>query len=608
METTIEALQDSFRISFNAYEDSRIEAEEVINLYHNRQYSDDQLATLENRGQPAETFNVIKLFANMLLGYYSTVVNTVTVSPRQYNDILNASLLNDVFDYTMRDSDFETEGDKIKLDGLLAGLMCVYEEVVDTKEKDQFGRIIRETRLSHVPQAEIALDPMSRLENYSDAGYIHRWKWVSEDKLKEMFKKKKNQIEQLEAYENHLNIDDSEFERTFGTQFQGIYKRYNNYLLVHSVVIDKDERRWSIYWCADTELDRQEITFKEVKFPYRVQKIHVSDRVEYYGMFRECIESQKAINQAILKIQLMANTQKALVEKGGVEDIDSFTDMFNRVNAIIPVLSLKKIKIENLTKEVVDQYTIVDRALTRIQRVLGINDSFLGMAFASDSGRKVKLQQNQTTMSLRPLTVRFQQFYRLLGWDVCNLIKQYYTAYQVLRITDETIGSRWSELNKPMTIWTGKFDQAGQPIMDMVWEEVLDPASGKPMKDDEGNLIIAPVPTAETEVAFTKFDIEIDSVAYNDEDEKNQLMLENVLQGNIGSMLSSINPAGFLQAAALAIRSMKTKHSLDISDILMQTAQGVSQQGNVVPQEVPATTPKKSESLKLPTNTNRADR
>ena len=607
METNIEALQDSFRISFNAYEESRIEAEEVINLYHNRQYSDDQLATLENRGQPAETFNVIKMFANMLLGYYSTVVNTVTVSPRQYNDIVTASLLNDVFDYTMRDSDFETEGDKIKLDGLLAGIMCVYEEIVDTKEKDQFGRVIRETRLSHVPQAEIALDPMSKLENYSDANYIHRWKWVAEDKLKEMFKNKKAEIEALEAYENHLNIDDSEFERTFGTQFQGVYKRYDNYLLVHSVVVDNDGRRWSVYWCADTILEKTEITFREVKFPYRVQKIHVSDRVEYYGMFRECVESQKAINQAILKIQLMANTQKALIEKGGVEDIASFTDMFNRVNAVIPVLSLKKIKIENLTREVVDQYTIVDRALTRIQRVLGINDSFLGMAFASDSGRKVKLQQNQTTMSLRPLTVRFQQFYRLLGWDVCNLIKQYYTAYQVLRITDETVGSRWAELNKPMTMWSGKFDQNNQPIMELVWEESIDPASGKPMQDEDGNLIIAPIPTAETEIAFTKFDIEIDSTAYNDEDEKNQLMMETVLQGNIGSLLSQVNPAGFFQAAGLAIKTMKTKHSLDISDILLQTSQMLSQSGAAIP-PMPATTPKKSETLKLPTNTNREDR
>ncbi len=132
----------------------------------------------------------------------------------------------------------------------------------------------------------------------------------------------------------------------------------------------------------------------------------------------------------------MANTQKAFVENDAVEDMAEFTDAFNRVNAVIPVEDLNGIKIENLTRDVLDQYTIIDRALDRIQKVLGINDSFLGQAFASDSGRKVKLQQNQTVMAMNPVTNRISQFYRLLGWDMINLFKQYYNTNQVIRITD----------------------------------------------------------------------------------------------------------------------------------------------------------------------------
>lgn len=605
MKTDIQTLQDTLRISFDAYEESRLEADEVNNLYHNRQYTQEQLATLAMRGQPAETFNVIKMFGRLILGYYSTVVNTVKVSPRQYNDIYTASLLNDVLDFTMMANNMETEGDKVKLDGLLAGLMCVYIDVEDTKEKDQFGRVVRKINISHVPQAEICIDPLSRLEDYSDARYLHRWKWVAEEQMKKLFKNKKKEIEALEAYQNHIHMDDAEFERSFNGQFQGIYKRYNNYLLVHSIIQDEDDRRWSIYWCADTELSREEITFKEVKFPYRVHKIHTSDRTEYYGIFREVVESQKAINQALLKIQLMVNTQKAFIEKGGVEDVAVFTNQFNRVNAVIEVKSLKKIKIENLTREVLDQYTVIDKSLDRIQRVLGVNDSFLGMAFASDSGRKVKLQQNATTLSLRYVSVRMEQFYRLLGWDIVNLAKQYYTAYQVLNIADETVGQRWIELNKPMTMWTGKFDANQQPVMDLVWEEVLDPADGKPMIDKEtGHAIIAPVPDAETEIAFTAVDLIIDSTIYNDEDEKNQLMMETFLQGNMGQMLSQANPAGYFQASALAVKSMKTKHSVDISEILMQTAQMISQGAVPPPQPASAKEQKKSSALKLPQNTN----
>lgn len=621
MDTDVKTLQDLFKIGYEAYLDSRREGQEIVDMFHNRQYTEAQKAILENRGQPAETFNVIKLFGRLILGYYSTVVNTIKTSPRQYEDILTASLLNDVVDFTMQSNHFETEGDKIKLDGLLQGLLCVYEEVVDVMEmndeqklvakRDQFGRPIRKINLSHVPAEEVILDPMSRLEDYSDARFIHRFKWVSEDELKKLLrvyfsaKKADDVLKKLDEYHNHLNIDEAEFESIFNLQFDGYFKRYNNYLLVHSIIKDDDDKVWSVFWCADEEIGRKEITYKEVKFPYRVHKVHTSNKTEYYGIFREVLESQKAINQALLKIQLMVNTQKAFVEKGGVENLTEFTDQFNRVNAVIPVNSLKKIKIENLTREVIDQYTVIDKALDRIQRVLGVNDAFLGMAFASDSGRKVKLQQNSTSLALRYVSVRFEQFYRLLGWDIVNLVKQYYTASQVMSIADESVGRRWIEVNQPMQMWTGKMDpNTGEPIMTLVWEEVLDPASGEPLKDEEGNIIIAPVPTAETEIAFTEVDLTIDTVIYNDEDEKNQLMLETILQGNIGQALSMSNPAGYFKAASLAVKSMKSKHSIDISQILEQTAVMIAGGAMPPPEVAGAEQQAGSSSMKLPQNTN----
>lgn len=603
MKTDIQTLQDLFKISYDCYEESRREADEINNLYHNRQYTDSELATLENRGQPAETFNVIKLFGRLMLGYYSTVVNSVKVNPRQYNDIITASLLNDVVDYTMQDNQMETEGDKIKQDGLLTGLMCSYVEVIDTDEKDQFGRVIREIKISHVPASEIALDPLSRLEDYSDARFIHRWKWVSEDQLKKLFPNKTDTIKELDEYYNHLNINDSEFEKTFNVTFEGYFKRYNNYLIVHTIIEDDKDRRWSIFWCGDHELSREEITFKEVRFPYRVQKINTSDKAEYYGIFREVKESQRAINQAILKLQLMANTQKVFYETTAVENVAAFTDQINRVNAIIPVKRLAGIRVENLNAEIIDQYTIIDKALDRIQRVLGVNDSFLGMAYASDSGRKVKLQQNATSLALRYVSVRIEQYYRLLGWDIVNLIKQYYTAYQVLRIADENVGERWVELNKPLTMWTGEFDENDMPVMDLVYEEVLDPASGEPEVDEQGNIVVAPVADGDTEIAFTKVDLVLDSVVYNDEDEKNQLMLETMLSGTIGSVLLSMNPSGFFQAASLVVKTMKTKNSIDISQILASTAamlQGVPP-GAIGPDGMPAQQEQpQSPSLQLP--------
>ena len=574
MKIDIETLKDTFKISYDTFKDSREEALKVLDLYHNRQYTDTQLLTLANRGQPAETFNVIKMFTRMLLGYYSTVVNTVKVNPQQTDDILTAAILNDLVSYVFESNSFNSEGDKIKLDCILTGLMASYVDVQKSGEFDEFGRPKYDIKIHHVPSIELAIDPMSMLDDYSDARFIHRFKWVAKEAAENLFGAKL--IKELDSYHNHLNIDEAEFTKYFNDEFRGYYKVFDNYLIVHTIIKDDNGKTWSIYWSSDTILSKKEITYKEVKNPYRLHKLHSSNKAEYYGMFREIVETQHAINQALVKIQLMVNTQKAFVEIGAVENLASFTDQFNRVNAVIPVKSLAGIKIENLTREVLDQYTIIDRALDRIQRILSINDSFLGMAYASDSGTKVKLQQNASVVALRYITSKVEQFYRLLGWDIMNLVKQYFTAHDVIRIADNYEGMKWVEINKPIQLPTGRVLPNGMPEMQYALEEVIDPENNKPMVDMNGNIIMAPIPYRDTEIAFTKADVTVESVAYNDEDERNRLMLEQVLNGPMGNMLSQVNPAGYFRIANLAVKNIKNKYTLEISSILEETAQMLS--------------------------------
>ena len=575
MQATIEDLKDSFKVGYEAFELSRKEANEVWDMFHNRQYTPDQLAILANRGQPAETFNVIKLFARMLVGYYSTVVNTVKVSAENYSDIDTATLLNDTLDHVLEANRFDIEGDQIKLGGMISGLLCTYTDVIDTGERDEYNRPINKVTVHHIPDSDLVLDPSSQLDDYSDAEFLHRFRWYTKGKVNKLFGA--GTTKKLDSYYNHLNIDEADFEFNYGWEYTGYFRVFENYLIVHTVVEDDAGERWSCFWSGEEMLKKTKITYKETKWPYRVQKLQSSNKTEYYGIFREVLESQKAVNQALLKLQLMVNSEKVFVEEGAVENVDDFRMAVNRVNGVIEVRQLAGIRVEQLSQEVLDQYVIIDKSFDRIQRILGINDSFLGMAFASDSGRKVKLQQNATIMSLRYMTARIESFYTSLGWDIASLIKQYYTANQVLRVSDEASGDRWVEINKPMMEPTGRVGQDGQPEMQPILLPDEDPASGEFITDDEGNIVLAPVAEEQSEFAFTKFQVKIDSTSYNDEDEKAQLMLETVMSGQIGQMAAQINPAGFFQMAALSIKSMKTKYSPNITKILEETAQMLSQ-------------------------------
>jgi hypothetical protein len=590
----IEYLKDTLYIGYSSYETSKQEAMTVWDLYHNNHYTDDQLNILAIRGQPAETFNLIKMFSRLLLGYYSTVVNKITIQPVAPEDAITSSLLNDVVDHVLRDNYFMDESEKIKLEGLLSGVMCSYIDVQPTGNRDEFGRPMYRVALEAVPESELVLDPLARRSDYSDARFIHRYRWLSEEAVIQLFGQAK--ADQLTEYYNFTQVPVANYDLSTPPILQGLFRMHNMYLVVHSVLKDYKGKAISIYWHDNIILQNDEITYKDVKFPYRVVLTHHvnhADKTEYYGIFRDIIELQKAINQALIKLQLLLNTQKAFVEENAVENLADFTHAFNRVTAVIPVLSLKGIRIENLAREAQEQYVLIDRALDRAQRILGINDSFLGLAYASDSGRKVKLQQNAAVIALRYFTGRVECFYRLLGQDIVGLVKQYYTATQALRITDDYTGTRWSVINQPQQRLIG-MNPDGTPAVGLAYEEVLDPATGKPLLDEAGNYVIAPMPTADTDISFTNADIEVTSAAYNDEDERNQLMVETILAGGIGQMLASVNPAGFFKVASLNIKALKTKYAPEIASIFEQTMQmlqsnqqGQQQAQNIAMQNTP---------------------
>ena len=607
MKPIIQDLQDTFKIGYEAFEQSRIEGKVVDDFYHNRQYSVEQLNTLAKRGQPAETFNVIKKYSRMLLGYYSTVVNTAVALPNNPRDATNASVITDIISHTFQQNKIDTLGDKFKLSGLLNGLMCTFTNVFDTGRKDEFGRPINGIDISYVPPSQLVLDPSSVEDDYSDARFLHRYKWMTEETVVKLFGKKA--LDNLVEYYNFTDHSDADFEETNWDRYTGKHRQHKCYLIIHTVLEETNGKRWSVYWHDNYIIRKDEITYRKTRWPYRVQKIHTSEIPEYYGIFREIIEPQKAINIAVSTINLMASSEKVLIENGAVEDIDEFTAVYNRVNAVVPVLSLNGIRVEKFSREMQEQYVIIDKSIDRIQQVLGVNDSFMGMAYASDSGRKVKLQQNAAVMSLHYVSNRIKNFYAMLGEDVAYLAQQFYTAYHVMRIADELVGQRWIEVNRPMMQPAG-VDANGQQIQKPVLDVVLNPDDEQPLIDENGDFIFAPIPTRETEIEFTEFEIDVQSAPYNDEDERAQLLLETMMSGQIGQMMSQINPAGFFKMAALTLKSMKTKYTPDIVEVLDQTAQMLggnpeaNQQAAMMAQSIGSAQQPMSRELKLPTNTN----
>ena len=572
--------RDSYKISEEAYKNSILEGREVINLYHNRQYTAAQLAKLAENGQPAETYNVVKMLANAMIGYMETVTNQINIEPRYMGSATTALLLNDVVNFTLEQNDFETTNKRMKLDGLLTGLMVAYEEVIPTGKTDDFGREINEIKITHIPSWQVRIDPMSHLDDYSDARYISHFKWLREETLIEMFGEEA--IKGLTEYYNFLDGDpEADYDREYtGGREEGRYRQHDSYLIVKTIIRSKG-KTYSVIWNDEYILEKKEITTNNVRFPFRITKMSSSDVSEYYGPFRDVTETQKAINQALLQIQLLVNTSKAFVEDNAVDDMDEFKKLFDRINAIIPVSDLQGIRVEDMSRDISQQYMIIDQALTRIKQVLGINDSFLGQSYASDSGRKVAMQTHSSASQLTIVTDRVSFFYKMIGTDIVGLIKQYYKAEQVFSIADPLNATHYAEINKPIQMPTGERNADGTLVTSLVWVEDLD-EEGEPKTDEDGALLMSPAVEPGTNLEFTDVDIKVVVSSGHNADERNQLLMETFVNGPAGQILMQTNPAAFLRTLAMQVSEFGTKHSLEIARLLMETAIGI-EQGKIDP-------------------------
>lgn len=580
MKPTITNLQDSFYVSRDVYEPSDIEAQEIVDMYHNRQYTQEEIDVLTTRGQPVETFNVIKTFSNAIAGYFDTVVNNIQIKPRYNSNPAAALLLDDTVQYVLEENEFETVATKAELDGMLTGKMCFYYDIVDTEQADVFGRKIKELKIEHVPSWQIRIDPMSFKDDRSDSRFDHRWKWVDEEEFNAKWPSvstenhKGRGSKKAETYSTEGTEDiGTEFEKRYGIRLHGKFEEWNNYLTVHTIMRDGDDT-WSVIWHDNIILEKKKIPYKRVKSPYRVVLMSDSDKAEHYGPFREIVETQKAINQALIQIQLLINTKKAIVESDAVDDVDEFTEQFNKVNNVVVVKDLQGVKIEDISKDVMAQYGIIDRALDRIKTILGVNDSFLGQAYASDSGRKVNIQQAASKSQLSVITKRIQFMYKMVGTDVINFIQQYYTSTQILRVSDKINGDRYLALNQPIAMPNGQVDDQGQMVTNPVFDEELDD-NGEPVEDKDGNIMMTPLNQPDTDIKFVDVDIKVESVPYNNAAEQNQLLFETFLNGPLGQAVLNTNPADYFKIAAMQTSEVGTKSALAISEALARTGQMV---------------------------------
>ena len=550
VKASIDELIRVANVSKERYSDSRAEAEELWKLYDGEHYTDAQCKALMRRGSPVEYKSVFTQLAQAIQGYFQKVQVRTVIQPRGTNmDNRTTQVHQAYLDYVKSISDFPSIQGEVILDSLLSGLAVVEYDVYPTSMKDEFGMVINDIKIKPVPANQVMLDPNSVEYDYSDALYIHRWKWVGQRYIRQMFGS--TWLSKLTS--RHIAVegfDDTEFyEDDKQTDLWADEDRFFIMETQYRLPNGKIER---IFW-HDRYVLKREILPTQI-FTYRPVKFKVERATnQYYGDFKLIKGNQIALNQAIVTLQGILNGFKVIAQEGSVgqQHKREFNDALYTPNQVAYVNNVNGIMIHNLQPQAQTQKEKIVFSNQAMFEVLGLNPAFLGFGDASSSGRKVGLQQNAAINSLTRLDTHLKRWNKYVVLDIMHLASVYKNAHEYITLTDEFNQQAQIEVNQPEVLRMNVGDTV---------QYVPHTIKGK-----DG--IVRYKTYGGTGLDELQADVEIFTSDMNGSESVDAVMLDQLLNGMAGQALMNANPAAYFYAMSLKLKNLKTKHSEEIAQI-----------------------------------------
>jgi len=439
------------------------EARRAFKYYNGKQLPSDVLRVLKERGQPPIWDNVIREIANKLTGFHIIRKNDLRARGRQKEDIPGARIMTDVIKFVMDDNNFDQERVAFRKNLSLAGF-AGYEMRLEPSDEefDSDGDPILDIKLKAVPYDELFIDPFSREKDYSDAKYLHRAFWVDREELYEHFPE--------ELVDQVPSNDATDLRAREGMRRRrGLYAQQSrDRIFLVNTWYRVGKKFYYAFWAGNTILQDGESPYMNGKgYPYVIKRFeYETDEPEIVTMFRDILPIQDAINFALIKIQNLFGTIKAMVEKGAVDDIEKFEDELNTDGAVVEVNDIQRVKVDNLKREIQSLANHIINLQIRARQLAGINDEFAGVATNARTGAAIQSRQDAAIVSIQSLIDAADDSDRQVGMKLVRMIQAHYTQERVIRVIDSLGKEEFIALNQQTNIFkNGEYENTNDLSM-----------------------------------------------------------------------------------------------------------------------------------------------
>lgn len=472
--------------------DSRIDSEICRDYYDGPgQLSPAMLRALEERKQPQIWINRIRGAVDGVIG----VIDGNKVDPRAYPrepaDQDASDVASDTLRYTSQQSHFNV----IKADCLENGLVegC-YAAIIE-------GAPDEDVTVTQVRWDEFFYDPRSRLPNFHDARYLGIAKWMYSDQLAQIFPQKEAEFGSFATNGDATGLAPGGTDITWQDKPEEGLVAWLDSKRRRIMVVEVYHQHKGVWlrsvFCAVGILEHGVSPYLDDKGKPRCAIIagscYVSRENRRYGIVRDMRPIQDEINmrrQKLLHELNVRQVQKAEADAPPV-DVNTVRAEAARPDGVIP----PGWQIVQRRDIVEGQAELLAEAKAEIER-MGPNPAILGRQEASASGRADQIRQAAGMQELQRVLGRFADWELRCYQAMWAVQRQFWTAPKWIRTTGDEQAPKYIQINEVV--------QPGVPA--------INPQTGQPATDQQGNPIWAQQPVIKNHVAMMDIDIVIDTV------------------------------------------------------------------------------------------------
>lgn len=448
-------------------------------FYDNIQWDEADAAELRNRGQMPLVYNVISTSVNWLLGSEKRGRTDFKVLPRRKEDAKPAERKSSLLKYLSDVNRTQFHRSRAFEDAVKVGIGWLEDGVQDDVEGEPVYSRYESWR-------NMLWDSAANEFDLSDARYIFRSKWVDLDIAIAMFPERKAVLEmaaidsigQFAAHDEHgddaMDSQETELSHDFGGDNDGSHMRRRVRLIegwvrrpikvkrirggnLNGEIFEKDNplqveelnagnaelvervmmRVHVAIFCSSGMLWYSPTPYRHNRFPFTPVWGYRRGRDGMpYGIIRGLRDIQQDINKRASKALYILSTNKVIMEKGAVDDIDEFREEVSRPDAIIEVNNGKRLEL-NAERELASAHIeLMSRSIAMVQQQSGVTDENLGRRTNATSGVAISRRQEQGALATAGFFDNLRLAAQLQGELQLSLIEQYFSDQKSFRITN----------------------------------------------------------------------------------------------------------------------------------------------------------------------------